>query len=135
MLNEIYAHHGWTIVLGTLVCIVLLGAISLREKPRKLRPEPPAIFGPIRGMYVCYQCDTVFNTIRCPKCNEEAVIPLVHLTGSIVEDKRITPVIGKLQEYGGWKLPALEDKQLVLLEPACRPKSSNGVSKGAVALS
>jgi len=135
MLNEIYAHYGSAIFLSTLVCIVLLGAICFRNKPRKDRPEPPAIFGPIRGMYVCYQCDTVFNTVRCPKCNEDAVIPLVHLTGSIVEDKRIAPVIGKLQEHSAWKLPATEEKRVVVLEPARRPKSSNGASEGAVRLS
>jgi hypothetical protein len=86
-------------------------------------------------MYVCYQCDTVFNTVRCPKCDEEAVIPLVHLTGSIVEDKRIAPVIGKLQEHSAWKLPAVEAERLIVLESARRPKSSNGVSEGSVTLS
>ena len=135
MLNELYAHHGSAIFLGTLICVVLLGAISLRKKPRKQRPEPPAIFGPIRGMYVCYQCDTVFNTPQCPTCHEEATIPLIHLTGSIAQNDRFTAMIDKFQEHNVCKLPAFEDKRVGVLEPARRPKSSNGVSEGAVTLS
>jgi len=135
MLSELYTNHGAAIFLGTLACIIFLEVISVRRKPRKERPDPPAIFGPIRGMYVCYQCDTVFNTIRCPRCNEDAVIPLVHLTGSIVEDRRIAPVIGKLEERRTWKLPAFEDKRVVKLAPAGRPKPSNGASEASVTLS
>ena len=135
MLNELYMNHGSAIFLGTLISIVLIGAIAFRSKPRKDRPEPPAIFGPIRGMYVCYQCDTVFNTPQCPTCHEEATIPLIHLTGSIAQNERFTAMIDRLQEHSAWKLPAFEDKRVVVLEPARRPKSSNGVSEGAVTLS
>jgi hypothetical protein len=130
MLNELYTNYGSGIFLGTLFCIVLLIAVSVRKKPRKERPDPPSIFGPIRGMYVCYQCDTIFNTVRCPGCNEDAVIPLVHLTGSILEDNRVASVISKLKERSAWEMPSFQDKQTATLEPASMLVSSNGgVSK------
>jgi len=133
-LNALFTNHGSAIFLGTLLCIVLVGVISRRQKPREERPDPPEIFAPIRGMYVCYECDTVFNTIRCPKCNEDAVIPLVHLTGSIEEDKRIASVVAKLQEHSTWNLPVFQDKQVVALAPPCRPEPSNGVPKVSATL-
>jgi len=134
MLQELYANHGAVIFLGTLVCITLLEVTSYRKKPRREKPDPPSIYGPIRGMYVCYQCDTVFNTPQCPECNEEAVVPLVHLTGSIEEDERITSVIGKLRERGACK-PLFQDERLVAPAPARRPEPSNGVSEFPLALS
>jgi len=45
------------------------------------------LYGPIRGMFVCYECDTIFNTPMCPECHEEAVIPLIRLTGSVTDVK------------------------------------------------
>jgi hypothetical protein len=126
MLNELYAHHGSAIFLGTLICVVLLSAIlSLRKKPRKDRPEPPAIFGPIRGMYVCYQCDTVFNTPQCPTCREEATIPLIHLTGSIVQNDRFTAMIDRLQVRSTWTFPTHQDAETDPPAPEPRPEAIN----------
>jgi hypothetical protein len=126
MLNELYAHHGSVIFLGTLVCIVILGATFARTKPRKEKPDPPAIFGPIRGMYVCYQCDTVFNTIRCPNCDEDAVIPLVHLTGSIVQNDRIMAMTDRLQVRSTRKLPTRQNDETDRPAPTYRPEATNG---------
>jgi hypothetical protein len=134
-LSELYIDHGSAIFIGTLLCTVLAGVMFSRKKPRLERPEPPAIFGPIRGMYVCYQCDTIFNTTRCPRCKEDAAIPLVQLTGSIEEDKKLSSVIGKLKDPGAWKLPAFPDKQMVALAPACKPQSKNGASEVPMGLS
>jgi hypothetical protein len=127
MLNDFFTNHGYVIFFSILFFLVLSGIISSRKKYRRERPDPPSIFAPIRGMYVCYQCDTIFNTARCPECDEEAVIPLIHLTGSIIEDKRVAAVIGKLEGRGAWKLPVfqtLPDGQAVA--SASRPKASNG---------
>src|SRR5208337_3057154 len=108
MLNDFFTNHGSVIFLSILLLVVLSGLISSRKKSRKERPDLPFIFAPIRGMYVCYQCDTIFNTVRCPKCNEGAVIPLVHLTGSVIEDERVAAVLGRLQRRSTWKLPTFQ---------------------------
>ncbi len=127
MLNDFFTNHGSVIFLSVLFFLVLSGLISSRKKSRQERPDPPFIFAPIRGMYICYQCDTIFNTVRCAECNEEAIIPLIHLTGSIIEDKRAAAVIGKLQGRSTWKLPTfqtLQDGQAVA--SASRPEAPNG---------
>jgi len=127
MLSELFSNHGSAICLGILLCLVVWRVISSSRKSRKKIPvDPPSIFGPIRGMYVCYQCDTIFNTTQCPGCYEDAVIPLIHLTGSIMEDERVAAVIGRLQERNGWKLWNFQDGQKVTLAPASMPASSNG---------
>ena len=127
MVNEPFTNYGSAIFLGAFLCIVLTIAISLRKESRREKPDPPFIFGPIRGMYVCYQFDTIFNTPRCPECLEEAVIPLIRLTGSLIEDERVGAVIGKLQGRSTWKLPifqTFQDGQAVT--PASWPEASNG---------
>ncbi len=127
MLNDLFTNHGSVIFFSILLLVVLSGLISSRKKSRKERPDLPLIFAPIRGMYVCYQCDTIFNTARCPKCGEEAVIPLIHLTGSVMEDERVASVLGRLQRRSTWKLPtfqSFQDGQAVTSES--RPEVSNG---------
>jgi hypothetical protein len=127
MVNEFISNHGWVIFISAIFLLVLSRFISLSNKYREGKPDPPMIFGPIRGMYVCYQCDTIFNTLRCPGCNEEAVIPLIHLTGSIIENERVAAVVGKLQGSSAWKMPTFptfQDGQAV--KPASRPGASNG---------
>jgi len=122
-------NNGLIIFPGLLFLLVLSGVISSRKKSRKEKPDPPSIFGPIRDMFVCYQCDTIFNTTRCPGCNEEAVIPLIHLTGIVLDDERVAAVIDKLQNHRTWKLPAfqvLQGEQPVMPEPASRKKPPNG---------
>jgi hypothetical protein len=126
MLNEVYTNHGSAIFLGTLLCFVLFCILSSGRKSRKEKPDPPSLFAPIHGMYVCYQCDTIFNTAQCPICGEEAAIPLVHLTGSITEHESLAVVIGKLQEHSTWKLPTFPARQAIILAPPPGPKSSNG---------
>src|SRR5271157_5852608 len=96
MLNNFLTNHGLVTFPVLLFLLVLSGIIASRKKPRKERPDPPFIFGPIRGMYVCYQCDTIFNTPRCPECLAEAALPLIHLTGSITEDERVAALIRKM---------------------------------------
>jgi hypothetical protein len=127
MLNDFYTNHGSAIFIGLFLSLFLSLIISSsRKKTRKERPDPPTISGPIRGMYVCYQCDTIFNTDQCPMCGEEAVVPLIHLTGSIMEDERVAVVISKLQKGITWKLPTFHDGQPIAEASASRPKSTNG---------
>jgi hypothetical protein len=137
MLNELFANHGSSIFIGILLCLVILLVLSAsRKKSRQERPDSPPIFGPIRGMYVCYACDTIFNTARCPTCAEEAVIPLVQLTGTIAEDDRIAVVISKLREPGPYRLPALRDIKTIAPAPALMPEPTNGsASQDPAALS
>ncbi len=127
MLNEFITNHGPVIFLGLLLLLVLSGIIFSGKKSRTEKPDPPSIFAPIRGMYVCYQCDTIFNTAQCPLCNEDAAIPLIHLTGSILENDRLAAVMEKLQGRSTWKLPtfqAFEEGQEVA--PGYMPEVSNG---------
>jgi len=129
MLNELFTNHGLLVFSGLLFLVVLLSLISTSRKYRKERPDPPMIFAPIRGMYICYQCDNIFNTPRCPACDEEAVIPLVHLTGSIMEEDRITAVIDKLQDRRTWRLPKVKtfiDGQAFASVASPEPGSLNG---------
>ena len=126
MINELFTNHGWEIFSGTFFCLVLIFILPSGRKSLKERPGPPSFFAPIHGMYVCYQCDTIFNTARCPTCGEEAAIPLVHLTGSITEHESLAVVIGKLQEHSTWKLPTFPARQAIILAPPPGPKSSNG---------
>ena len=127
MLKEFFTDHGVELFPIVVLFLVLLAIRSSKKKVRKERPDPPLIYGPIRGMYVCYQCDTVFNTPRCPECLEEAVIPLIHLTGSLTEDERVAAVIGKLQGHTTSKLPRF---QIVPLPAASSSASASG-SKGS----
>ncbi len=124
MLNELFTNHGSVIILSTIILLVFSGLISSRKRYRKERPDPPIISAHIHGMYVCYQCDTIFNTPQCPECNEEAVIPLIRLTGSILENEGIAAVMGKLQERSTWKLPTFQDRQAVA--PASGSEVYNG---------
>ncbi len=127
MLNELFTNHGSAVFLSVLLLLTLASLISSSKKSRKERPDPPIIFAPIRGMYVCYQCDTIFNTPQCPECNEEAVIPLIHLTGSILENETASAVIGKLQGHHTWKLPTFQTFQYgKAITHASRPEASNG---------
>ena len=131
MLSNFLMDNSLVIFPGILLLLVLSGIISSRKKSRKEKPDPPAIFGPIRSMYVCYQCDTVFNTPYCPECNEEAVVPLIHLTGIVNDDERVAAVIDKLQNHRTWKLPAfqmLQGEQPVKPEPASVKKPPNGTA-------
>lgn len=101
MQAEISMNPVQMIFLGVLFFLVLSSLIcSQKKRGRRERPDPVIIYGPIRAMYVCYQCDTIFNSSRCPRCNEEAVVPLIQLTGSIMEDERIAAVVGRLQGPG-----------------------------------
>jgi hypothetical protein len=127
MLNEFFTDHGFVIFLSVTFLLVLSSFISFNKRYRGEKPDPPMIFGPIRGMYVCYQCDTIFNTCRCPKCNEEAIIPLIHLTGSVLENEKVAAVIGKLQGSSAWKVPTFQTFQEgQAVTPASRRKGSNG---------
>ena len=127
MLNDIFSNHGLVIFLSVFFLLVSSLFINFRRKPREEKPDGPLIFGPVRGMYVCYQCDTIFNTRQCPECGEEAVIPLIHLTGSITENERVASVISKMQTPGDWKMPAFrtfQDTQIVA--PSSVPENANG---------
>jgi hypothetical protein len=98
------------LLLFPLVALVLLMAyIVLQRRPIRWphsvhfkhvdREDPEMICAPIHGLFVCHQCDTVFNTRICPNCREDAMIPLVNLTGSfarlnydvmkVLEEKKI----------------------------------------------
>ncbi len=128
MQNEFFTNHIQAFFLGTLLLTVLAAIIYPRKKNKKEKPDPPVIFGSIRGMYVCYQCDTIFNTLKCPVCNEEAVVPLIQLTGSIIEDGRVAAVVGKLQRCSTRKLPpllAFQDEHAVLPAPASKPANGD----------
>jgi|GEM_PF-6575552 hypothetical protein len=127
MVNELFKDHALVIFISVMFLLVLARLISLSKKSREEKPDLPFLFGPIRGMYVCYQCDTIFNMLRCPVCDEEAILPLIHLTGSILENERVAAVIGKMQGRSTWKAPTLQtfqDGQAVT--PASRPRASNG---------
>jgi hypothetical protein len=126
MLSELIANHGETALIVILLWVVLSGVIFSRRKSRKERPDPPSIFGPIRGMYVCYQCDTIFNTAQCPECHEEARIPLIHLTGSVLQNERLTAVIRELQERSTLKLPIFQKSDADTPAHAARPEPVNG---------
>lgn len=138
MLNGFFTNYGSAIFVGILLCVTLSHVISSSRKSRKEKPDPEPVFASIHGMYVCYQCDTIFNTPQCPKCNEDAVIPLVHLTGSVIEDERVTAILDKLQQHNSWKIPAFQEGQAVTLlhAPSSKPESSNGgASEAPVKLS
>ena len=129
MLNEFFTDHGYMMFFSVIFFLVLSSLISFKRRYREEKPDHRMIYGPIRGMYVCYQCDTIFNTLRCPKCNEEAIVPLIHLTGSVLQTEKVTAVISKLQTSSTWKIPAfqtLQDGEAVT--PASRPKASNGAA-------
>ncbi len=127
MLNGLFTHYASEIFIGAVLAFALTRAISSGGKSRrKEKPDLPAVFGPIRGMYVCYQCDTVFNTAQCPGCREEALIPLIHLTGSIEEDGRVVAVAKRLSARVNSKRAPLQNEQVVQPSPASLPESSNG---------
>ena len=126
MLNELLTNHGGAAFVVILLGVVLLGVLFSRRRSRSERPDPPSIFGPIRGMYVCYQCDTVFNTTQCPVCHEEATIPLIHLTGSVILNDRLTALMDRLQERSTWKLPTFAESEAAAAAPSSRLESPNG---------
>ena len=126
MLRELFTNHGQVTFIVILLWVVLMGVIFSRKKPRKERPDPPSLFGPIRGMYVCYQCDTIFNTPQCPVCEEVARIPLHHLTGSVIENERLATVIDRLQVSSTWELPAFQESGTDILMPEFRQRVVNG---------
>ncbi len=126
MLSELFTNHGESVFIVALVWVVLLGVIFSRRKSRKERPDPPSIFGPIRGMYVCYQCDTIFNTAQCPRCHAEAMIPLIQLTGSVIQNERLSAMIDRLQVRSTWKMPAFEGSETDTPTPAPRPEAVDG---------
>ena len=125
MLNDFFANYGSMVFLGALILLVMSRIISSSRKSRKERSDPPFMFGPIRGMYVCYQCDTIFNTPKCPVCNEDATIPLIHLTGSVMQFERVSALISKLQENNSWKIPVSQDGQAITLALSTRPELVN----------
>ena len=125
MLNVLFTNYDSAIFIGAvLVFVFFLALFSGKKGRRKEKGDPPAIFGPIRGMFVCYQCDTIFNTTLCPVCHEEASIPLILLTGSIVEDERVAAVTNRLKARANWKLTPLQIEQAI--HPASVANSSNG---------
>ncbi len=126
MLSELFTNHSQAAFIVILLWVVLLGVIFSRSKSRKERPDPPSIFGPIRGMYVCYQCDTIFNTAQCPTCFEEAMIPLIQLTGSVIQNERLAAMIDRLQVRSTWELPTFHDGETDTPTPASRPEPVNG---------
>jgi len=126
MLTELFMNHSQAAFIAILLGVVLVGVIFSRRRPRKERPDPPSIFGPIRGMFVCYQCDTVFNTALCPRCHEEAMIPLIQLTGSVIQNERLTAMLDRLQMRGTFKLPTSRGGEKHAPTPASRPEAVNG---------
>ena len=126
MLSELFTNHGESAFIVALIGVVLLGVIFSRRKSRKERPDPPSIFGPIRGMFVCYQCDTIFNTDQCPRCHTEAMIPLIKLTGSVIQNERLNAMIDRLQVRSTWEMPAFEDSETDAPTPAPRPEAVDG---------
>ncbi len=122
MLIGFFSHCALAIFLLAFLSLATAGVVSLGKKSRgKDRPDPPAIFAPIRGMYVCYQCDTIFNTAQCPGCHEDALIPLIHLTGTLMENERVSAVAVRLKEHAVRRFPAPESQL-----SACLPTPPNG---------
>ena len=126
MLSEFVTNHGEAAFVVILLWVVLLGVIFSRRKSRKERLDPPSIFAPIRGLFVCYQCDTIFNTPQCPVCEEEAAIPLIHLTGSVIQNERLSTLIDRLQERGTMKLPIFQYADVEVPEAPSRLEPTNG---------
>jgi hypothetical protein len=128
MINGLFTHYASGIFMGAVFVFALSRVVSSsgRYSRRREKPDPPSIFGPIRGMYVCYQCDTIFNTTQCPQCHEEASIPLIHLTGSVLEDERVASVLRGLNARTNWKLPPFQNEQAVQPAPASVAETSNG---------
>jgi hypothetical protein len=131
MLGELITNHGESVFIVLLFWVVLTGVIFSRKKPRKERPDPPSIFGPIHGMYVCYQCDTIFNTARCPVCCEDAAIPLISLTGSVTQSEKLTAAINRLQARSTSELPVFQGSESYTSMPASEPEGANGGSYNA----
>ena len=76
------------------------------------------VFAPIRKMYICYQCDTVFNTDICPNCQEKAVIPLSRLTGIVTETiKKVKEKINiPSEEYSTPELEIPSEKYTITIQ-------------------
>ena len=128
MLSELLTNHGEAAFIVVLLGVAFLGVLLSRRKSRSEKPDPPSIFGPIRGMYVCYQCDTVFNTAQCPVCHEEATIPLIHLTGSVILNERLTAMMGRIKERSAWNSQTIGESEAATPVPASRPATSNGAA-------
>lgn len=127
MLDGLLNHYASVILIVAALALVLSRILAAsRRARRRERPDPEAIFGPIRGMYVCYQCDTVFNTAYCPGCHEEAVVPLINLTGSILESENVVAIVSRIKARTNWKLAAVPSEQAIQAAPASLPKPANG---------
>jgi hypothetical protein len=127
MLSRFFSQYASAIFIVAVLAFALARSVSgVKRSGRKEKPDPPPVFGPIRGMYVCYQCDLIFNTARCPGCQEEALIPLIHLTGSIQEDERVSAVTKRIGPNGSRNLSVLPRQQPV--QPVALTNSTNGDS-------
>ena len=127
MLDGLFTHYASKIFIGAVLTFALSRFVACgKKKRRKEKPDPAAIFGPIRGMFVCYQCDTVFNTSQCPGCHEEGSIPLIHLTGSILEDERVAAVANRMNGRPGRKAASFNNELMVQPGQAPVPEAPNG---------
>lgn len=127
MLNGLLTNYASELFIVTALGLILWRIVAAnRRAQRKEKPDPPAIYGPIRGMYVCHQCDTIFNTTYCPGCHEEAVVPLINLTGSILEDENVAAIVSRLKARANWKPASVPSEQAVQAAPAALPKAANG---------
>ncbi|MGC9197009.1 MAG: hypothetical protein ACP5IL_16380 [Syntrophobacteraceae bacterium] len=127
MLSQFFSQYSSAILIVAVLAFALARSVSgVKRSRRREKPDPAPVFGPIRGMYVCYQCDLIFNTAQCPGCQEEAKVPLIHLTGSILEDERVSAVTNRISPSGSRNLPALPRQQPV--QPVALTNSSNGDS-------
>jgi hypothetical protein len=79
--------YGSLVIPLTIAIAGMLFAMYLSKKHRSrtqvVESLPTCCGNSIHGMFICYQCDTIFTTAYCPGCNEPAAIPLVRLTGSL----------------------------------------------------
>lgn len=133
MISGLFTNYGSAVFIVAFTAFILSCVMaSGRKFRRKEKPDPVPIFGPIRGLYVCYQCDTVFNTAQCPNCHEEAAIPLIYLTGSILEDERVVAITNRIKTRGDWKLSLPQGEQPA---PASLPNPSNGKDSSEVPVS
>jgi hypothetical protein len=130
MLKGLFSEYATAVFMAAVLAFAIARVVSSgKNSRRREKPDPVPVFGPIRGMYVCYQCDTIFNTAQCPYCREEASIPLIHLTGSLLEDERVSVVTRRIDVRAGRNLPALQN-ELAATAPATALKPANGDGSG-----
>jgi hypothetical protein len=90
MLSGITAHP---LLLAPIIAMATLVAYTIKNasKIKRFTMQPiehtelRAVTASIHGLYICHQCDVIFNTAYCPSCGEEGMIPLVRLTGSFAK--------------------------------------------------